>query len=185
MRQEDLKRLADRTWILRCQLGDENAFERLLSKYHRRVRHFVRQLIGSPVAADDVVQEVWLTVYRKIATLKQPEAFVAWLYGIARHKVYHAIRRPAHVELPEDYEIPGHEDEDTSFDRYDAMRIHEAMKLLQPEHREVLVLRFFEEMSYSDIAEAVDCPVGTVRSRLNIAKKRLREHLERTDSHER
>jgi RNA polymerase sigma-70 factor (ECF subfamily) len=126
-----------------------------------------------------------ITVYRKIATLRQPDAFVAWLYGIARHKVYHAIRRPAHVQLTEDCEIADQEDHDGSIDRYDDAQIHQALQLLQPEHREVLILRFFERMPYSDIAEAVRCPVGTVRSRLNIAKKRLREHLERTASNER
>jgi RNA polymerase sigma-70 factor (ECF subfamily) len=182
---EDLKRLAERTLILRCQLGDESAFERLVRKYHRRLRYFVRQLAGSTDAAEDVLQEVWVTVYRKIATLRQPDAFVAWLYGIARHKVYHAIRRPAYVELAEDCDIPAYEDEDSLLDRYDAVQIHAALSLLQPEHREVLILRFFDAMPYSDIAEAVGCRIGTVKSRLNIAKKRLREHLERTDFHER
>lgn len=184
MRQHDLKRLAERTLILRCQLGDESAFERLVRTYHRSLRYFVRQLVGSTDTADDVLQEVWITVYRKIVTLRQPEAFVAWLYAIARHKVYHAIRRPSHLQLAEDDELLEHEGEDRSIERFDAMLIHEALRLLQPEHREVLILRFFEEMSYSDIAKVVRCPIGTVRSRLNIAKKRLREHFERTGYHE-
>ena len=185
MGPENLRQLAERMLILRCQLGDEIAFERLLNRYHRRVRYFVRQLVGSRDTADDLLQEVWITVYRKIATLRQPEAFVAWLYGIARHKVYHAIRRPAHVELPEDSELPAQEEDRGILERYDSAGIHEAWKHLKPEYREVLILRFFEEMPYSDIAKAVRCPVGTIRSRLSTAKKRLREHLERTDSHER
>ena len=184
MEHEDLNRLAERTLILRCQLGDEIAFERLVSKYHRRLRYFVRELVGPAGSAEDVLQEVWVTVYRRIATLRQPEAFVAWMYRIARHKVYHAIRKPAHVELVEDCAIPSHEDKENILDRYEAAQIHAAMRLLRPEHREVLILRFFEEMAYSDIAETVGCQIGTVRSRLHIAKKRLREHLERADSHE-
>jgi len=185
VQKRDLTRLADRTLILRCQLGDESAFERLVHTYHRRLRYFVRQLVGSTYAADDVLQEVWVTVYRKIATLREPDAFVTWLYRIARHKAYHAIRRPVDVHLVEDCEIPAQADEDQSSGRFDAEQINGALRFLQAEHREVLILRFFEEMPYSDIAEAVRCPVGTVRSRLNIAKKRLRERLERTDSHER
>ena len=184
MDDKGLKRLADRALILRCQLGEDSAFERLVGGYHRRLRYFIRQLVGSTDVADDVLQEIWVTVFRKIATLRSPDAFVPWLYSVARHKAYHAIRRPAHVHLKEDCEVVAGADEGQSIEFYDGDQVHGALGILSPEHREVLILRYFEQMPYSDIAEAVGCPVGTIRSRLNTAKRRMRDHLERTDCHE-
>jgi len=184
VRRGDLKRLAELTLILRSQLGDDSAFERLLGKYQRPLHYFVAQLTGSNGAADDAPQEVWVTVYRKIATLRQPERFRVWPYSIARHKAYHAIRKPSRAPLPENGEIAGPEEDVNPFEGYDAARVRQALSRLQPQHREVLLLRFFEGMSYADIAGTMPWPVGTVRSRLNISKKRLREHLDRTGSHE-
>jgi len=178
--QHDLEKLARRTLIIRCQLGDECAFERLVRTYHARLRYFVRQLVASPDTADDVLQEVWVAVFRKIASLREADAFVTWLYRIARHKAYHAIRRPQHVHLAEDQNVPGPEDNEPC----EFVQLNDALGLLQPEHREVLILRYFEEMHYSAIAEALACPVGTVRSRLHVAKMRLRERIERTRHHE-
>ena len=76
------------------------------------------------------------------------------------------------------------ESDDEDYSTADADRVHAALKELAPEHREVLVLRFLEEMSYEDVAQVVACPLGTIRSRIHYAKRALRRVLERMNQHE-
>ncbi|MDP6439986.1 MAG: sigma factor, partial [Candidatus Brocadiia bacterium] len=81
------QRLLDRLLILRYQTGDVAALEELVDRYYAPLRYFVRRLLGGAECADDIFQEVWLTVFRNLRRLRSPEAFSVWLYRIARHKV--------------------------------------------------------------------------------------------------
>jgi RNA polymerase sigma-70 factor, ECF subfamily len=145
----------------------------------RSVRNDVR---GRSLQNDveDVLQDVWLDVVRGLARLEDPQALVAWLYRIARDKAYGRLRKARRLELPLDEaqlaEEPV-EDSAEDFSAEDAATIHAALDELRPEQREVLVLRFLEEMSYEQIARVVGCRVGTVRSRIHYAKRALRERV--------
>jgi RNA polymerase sigma-70 factor (ECF subfamily) len=173
-----LERIYERVLVLRCQAGDEAAFAELVGRYAGRLRYYLRRLLdaGEP---DDVLQEVWLDVFRGLPRLADAGAFPAWLYRVARDRALRSRRgRRPPVALP-DGDWPDEPDEGLAAE--DAARVHAALAELPPEQREVLVLRFLEEMAYDDIARVIDAPLGTVRSRLYYAKLALRRILERRE----
>lgn len=168
----------DHILILRCQLQDRQAFAELIDRYQRPLRYFIARLVGSPDLADELSQETWLTVLSKIHTLRSAATFRVWLYRIARNKVYQELRRrKVTIELNENVEAPDDTmDEIGSFE--DAAQLHRCLEKLKPLHKEVLLLRFLEEMSYEQIADVLDCNLGTVRSRIFHAKLALKRELE-------
>jgi RNA polymerase sigma-70 factor (ECF subfamily) len=171
-------RIHERVLVLRIQSGDEYAFTELVERYHARLYAYLRTLFGSTDQVDDALQEVWFDVYRSVPKLADPGAFSAWVYRIAHNRAMRELRerRPLHVPLNEE-EFAEEEDDNDSISGIDAGQIHGALNRLAPEHREVLVLRFMNDMSYEEIASVVDCPVGTVRSRIHYAKRALRQAL--------
>ncbi len=168
----------DQILILRCQLRDQQAFAELIDRYQRPLRYFIARLVGNPDLADELSQETWLTVVSKIHTLRSAATFSVWLYRIARNKVYQELRRrKVTIELDEDLAAPDDTvDELGAFE--DAARLHRCLEKLKPLHKEVLLLRFLEEMSYEQIADVLDCNIGTVRSRIFHAKLALKKGLE-------
>jgi RNA polymerase sigma-70 factor, ECF subfamily len=175
----------ERLLVLRCQTGDALAFEELVLLYQPRLRYFVHAMVRDDCDVEDRLQEIWLDVYRGIARLANPAAFASWLYRIARNRAFGSLRkrRPPLASL-NGIDVPSTDDEDTRFAAEDAEYLYAALDSLAPEHREVLLLRFIEEMSYDDIACVTGCPVGTVRSRLHYAKRALRGVLERMNCHD-
>lgn len=177
--------LHERLLVLRCQTGDPSAFEELVLLYQPRLRYFLRALLRGDRDVDDRLQEIWLDVYRGIGRLTEPAAFAAWLYRIARNRAFRVFRKRRESPLSLDgIDLPAKEDDETHWSAEDAEHLHAALDSLEPEHREVLLLRFIEEMSYEDIARVTDCPLGTVRSRLHYAKRALRGVLERMNPHD-
>ena len=168
--------------VLRCQTGDEAAFAEIVARFQPRLSYFVRKMLADPHKVDDVMQNVWLDVFRRIRSLRNPAAFSTWAYRIARDHVYRLHRAPRlqTAELHEaDAATAG--DEADSFRPEDARRIHELLDQLSPEHREVLVLRFLDELNYKEIAAITDCEIGTVKSRVHYAKRALKHILQRED----
>ena len=178
------EQIYERLLVLRCQAGDEAAFAEIVERFGPRLHYFVRKVLGHAQSAEDVMQDVWFDVFRSVPRLVDPAAFSAWLYRVARDRAYRVLRkrRPDQQALAE-IDVANAED-DSEFSADDAGQIHAALDELTAEHREVLVLRFLEEMSYEDISRVVGCPLGTVRSRIHHAKRALRRALERTDRHE-
>ncbi len=178
--------IADQILILRCQLGDEQAFERLVTQYAGRLKYYVRRLVGAgdgvidATKADDILQDVWLAVWRQLPKLRSTTAFRVWLYRIARNTALQLVRKRV-VEVPLDDRLPAPETPEESFGPEDAAAIHTALERLTEAHREVLALRFLEELPYEEIAEIVDCSIGTVRSRIYYAKRALRSEMETTN----
>ena len=85
--------LIEHVLILRCQVGDRDAFAELIERYQAPLRYFISRLLGGSVMTEDIFQDTWLTVIRKIHNLKRLDAFPTWLYRIARNKVYHQLRK--------------------------------------------------------------------------------------------
>lgn len=165
--------------VNRCQTGDKAAFEELFEIYQPRLKYYLRRLDGSS-HIDDRLQDIWLTVFRKIHKLKKGRSFGVWLYRIARNAVYDGHRRKDRfVRLPEDDQIPVSGSDEPTYDANDAVKVHTALNKLKPYHREVLTLYFIEQMSYQAIADVVDCSIGTVRSRMFYAKQSLRREMEK------
>jgi RNA polymerase sigma-70 factor (ECF subfamily) len=170
--------LYERVLVVRCQAGDPAAFAELVDRYQPRLRYYLSKMLPGTSAAEDAAQDVWYDVVRAVPRLANPGAFRAWLYRIARDRAWRVLRRrpPPHRPIVDvDVAANGTADE---FTAEDAAAVHAALDRLAPEHREVVVLRFIEDMTYDEIARVAGCPVGTVRSRLHHAKRALRRALE-------
>ncbi len=174
------ERMYERLLVVRCQTGDEAALAELIERYAPRVRFYLRKMAGDRYC-DDLLQDVWIDVFAKVARLRDADAFGAWIYRIARDKAYKQLSRRRRDHVPIDGlladSISEESDEEWSAEDVAAVRI--ALDQLAAEHREVLLLRFVEDMSYDEIGEVIAAPVGTVRSRLHYAKRALRHAIER------
>jgi len=165
--------------VHRCQDGERAAFEELFEMHQPRLKYYVRRLDSGDANIDDILQDIWLTVFKKIHKLKDAQVFAVWLYRIARNKVYDGFRRKDRfLTLPQDDELPVSGSVEPVFDTNDTEKLHRALNQLKPHHREVLTLCFIEQMPYQSIADVVGCSIGTVRSRIFYAKQSLREEME-------
>ena len=171
--------------VLRCQAGDERAFARLMDGFGNKTLGYLRGLLGDD--ADDVQQDVWLSVYRSIGSLTNPAAFRTWLYRTTRHRAIDFLRRRKRErELIDEVASEAVEaEEPPDDDRLAGLgesELESALMAIPPPQREVMLLRYRDEMSYNEIALVVGCPIGTVRTRLHHAKRRLQELLTRGES---
>jgi RNA polymerase sigma-70 factor, ECF subfamily len=165
--------------VLRCQAGDESAFTRLLELFGGRTLAHLRALVGD--AAEDVQQEVWLAVYRHLPSLSNPRAFRTWLFQTTRHRAVDFLRsKKRERELFEDADIEADQIAVRNNERVDlaGTSVGVAFDQLPALHREVLRLRYEEELSYAEIALVLGCATGTIRSRLHNAKRNLQRLLE-------
>jgi RNA polymerase sigma-70 factor (ECF subfamily) len=166
--------------VVRCQLGDREAFAELVAICQPRLRAYLNRMLPEPQHVDDVSQEVWMDVFKDLAGLLDPAAFMPWLYRIAHNRSARMMRRRQPVSYIDDVDVAQGSAGEEEFTPEDAAAVHAALGRLSAEHREVLLLRFLEDMSYEDIARVVGCPVGTIRSRIHNAKTALRKVLETT-----
>jgi RNA polymerase sigma-70 factor (ECF subfamily) len=171
--------IIEQVLVLRCQTGDKDALEELIDRYQSPLRYFINSLSANTEMAEDIFQDTWLTVIRRIHTLKKLDAFSIWLYRIARNKVYQQLRRKKMLsKLDDNITIPNNIEND-AFSPEDAAKIHRCLNELIPEYKEVLMLRFLGQMSYKQISEVVGCGLGTVKSRIHYAKLELKKEMEK------
>ena len=122
--------------VRRCADGDRAAFEELFEIYQPRLKYYVRRLDSGGANIDDTLQDIWLSVFKKIHKLKDGRAFGVWLYRIARNKVYDRFRRKDRfVPLPEEDEFAVTETDEPAFGANDAEKMHNALKKLKPYHQ--------------------------------------------------
>jgi len=173
------ERIDDRIYVIQAQLGDDDAFMKLVGHYSGRLLYYIRRLLEDADRSDDVLQEVWLRAYKKINTLRDASAFSVWLYRIARNRAIQLMRddsRYVFVERHDESSLIDDNRESWFFD--DISKLHRVLTTLSPEQKEAIVLRFFEEMNYQEISDIMGCSVGTVRSRIHYAKQELRKKME-------
>jgi RNA polymerase sigma-70 factor (ECF subfamily) len=171
--------LIEQVLVLRCQIGDKDAFAELIERYQAPLRYFISRLLEDKQMSEDIFQETWLTVIRRIHSLKSVDAFSTWLYRIARNKAYQQLRRKKKLfKLDENIAASSNIENDV-FSPEDMAKVHRCLKELLPEYREVLMLRFLEQMSYEQISQVINCKLGTVRSRIHYAKLALKEEMEK------
>ena len=170
-----------RLLVLRCQAGDDAAFAKLMSVFEGRTLGYLRSIVGDD--AEDAQQEVWLAVYRHLGGLADPGAFRTWLFRTTRHRAIDFLRRRKREhELIEDVPvddvvIPTESEGDDESGPIDEKALTAALMAMPPPQREVMLLRYRDGLSYKEIATVVGRPIGTVRTRLHHAKKRLQESL--------
>jgi RNA polymerase sigma-70 factor (ECF subfamily) len=168
-------------WLaLRCQLGEPGAVDDLVARWHDPLWRYVRRVSGSDEAAADIVQDVWLRVIRGLVRLREPASLRAWLFGIARRALMDRMRdkyaSPVMVEA-DLTAVAAEVDGDPGLDDDHAM-LHEELARLPVVDREVLGLFYLKELSLLEIAQILDIPPGTVKSRLFKARRLLRTRLE-------
>ncbi|MGW4890797.1 RNA polymerase sigma factor [Kitasatospora sp. NPDC004240] len=164
--------------VVRCQLGEREAFAELAREWHAQVWRYVRALTGSPQLADDLAQEVWVAVVRGLPGLRQPERFAPWLFTIARRTVTDQLRRAyAAREAPPVADDGPAEDGDPLTAVLTAVEIEAGLGGLPPPEREVLVLFHLQDLPLAECAQVLGVPAGTVKSRLHRARRLLRDAL--------
>ena len=183
----------DQQLVQRAQRGDPRAFDLLVLKYQGRIGGLVSRYINDPGEVEDVTQEAFIKAYRALDKFRGDSAFYTWLYRIASNAAKNHLvakgRRPGADATIEDAE--GFEQADLISESSTpeavlmseelAQVVTEAMDALPEELRAALTLREFEGLSYDDIAAVLECPVGTVRSRIFRAREaiddRVREQM--------
>jgi RNA polymerase sigma-70 factor (ECF subfamily) len=171
-------------WLaLRCQRGEPEAFRELVGTLESPLMYLATKLLGSERDAPDIVQEVWLQAFAKIRKLKDPAALRPWLYQIARslcasRQRSSAARRQREESVAREEPPTGEDPGELQLRKEDAAAVHAALDELSVEHREVLTLGLLEDFSLEEMALIVQVPVGTIKSRLFHAKRRLRHTLE-------
>ncbi len=179
--EEKVARLEEALWVVQAQGGDMDAFALLMSRLEWPLLYYLRRLVPNPEDALDLHQEVWLDAFRGLKSLQIPEAFRTWVYRIAHRKVARFRRQEFQQEkLAESFvNDPTGNVEVTVEINLDAKSLHEALRLLPPDQRELLVLHYFRSFSTQELAAILECPPGTVKSRLYHARIALRNIIER------
>jgi len=171
----------ERRLIDRSAAGDQEAFRQLVIRHHRLVINVAYRALGELSLAEDVAQEVFLKVYKALPGYRHEKPFKHWLHRVAANAVTDALRRRRPVVSLDDMEQPPAGRESDPVDvatRHDLQRaVRQAIASLPSHYRDTIALQAFGELSYDEIAKTLDIPLGTVMSRLNGAKKLLRERL--------
>lgn len=171
----------ERRLIDRSAAGDQEAFRQLVLRYHRMVINVAYRALGELALAEDVAQEVFLKVYKALPGYRHDKPFKHWLHRVAANAVTDALRRRRPVVSLDGLTEPpiaGGSDPQDVAARHDLQKaVRDAIASLPPHYRDTIALQAFGELSYDEIAKALDIPLGTVMSRLNAAKRLLRERL--------
>jgi RNA polymerase sigma-70 factor, ECF subfamily len=181
----------DRQLVARAQRGDKQAFEMLVEKYQRKLARLLSRFIRDPAEVEDVTQEAFIKAYRALPAFRGDSAFYTWLYriGINTAKNYLMAmgrRAPTSTEV-EAEEAEGFEEgeqlrdintpESLLLSNEIARTVNSTIEQLPEELRTAIQMREIEGMSYEDIAKAMDCPIGTVRSRIFRAREAIAAQL--------
>ncbi len=180
----------DQDLVRRVQQGDKSAFDLLVIKYQHKIVHLVNRYVKDPTEAQDVAQDTFIKAYKALGEFRGESAFYTWLYRIAINtaKNYLLSRSRRHSDYEVDMQdaeqienAPQLKDIETPENQLMNDQIIEVIKSaiekLPEEMRIAIMLREFEGMSYEEIAEAMDCPIGTVRSRIFRAREAIDEQL--------
>lgn len=185
------EREIDQVLVERAQSGDQRAFDLLVTKYQRKLGRLLSRFIRDPAEVEDVSQEAFIKAYRALPSFRGDSAFYTWLYRIGintakNYLVAQGRRAPTSTEFDSE--------EAETFESADQLRdintpesllqskqigetINAAMDGLPDELRNAIVLREIDGLSYEEIAEAMSCPIGTVRSRIFRAREAVAEKL--------
>ena len=184
-------REVDQQLVVRAQQGDKRAFELLVTKYQRKLGRLLSRLVRDPAEVEDVTQEAFIKAYRALPNFRGDSAFYTWLYRIAINTAKNylvALGRRAPTTTEYDNE------EAESFEDADALRdsstpegellgkeiaatVNKAVEALPEDLRTAITLREIEGLSYEEIATMMNCPIGTVRSRIFRAREAIAAEL--------
>ena len=184
-------REVDQQLVERVQRGDKHAYELLVTKYQRRLARLISRFVRDQSEVEDVTQEAFIKAYRALPTFRGESAFYTWLYRIgintAKNYLLALKRRAPTNTLLDTEETEGYEDagllQEVSTPENELMSkqvidvVNSSLQELPDDLRTALTLREMEGMSYEEIAEVMNCPIGTVRSRIFRARETIAEKL--------
>ena len=185
------EREVDQLLVERAQRGDKRAFELLVEKYQHKLARLVSRLVRDPGEAEDVTQEAFIKAYRALPSFRGDSAFYTWLYRIGINTAKNFLvatgrRAPTSTEVDAE-EAEGYESSELLHDintpeslllsKEIGTTVNSAIDSLPEELRSAIQLRELEGMSYDEIAKLMDCPIGTVRSRIFRAREAIAEKL--------
>jgi len=167
-------------WVLRAQSGDREAFSALLETVQEPLFRYVQSIVREPALAEDILQEVFLRIYRKLRWLREPQAFKPWAYRIATREAFRHLKRERKLtEQVADEEAL--EKISTPPPRRELMEMIEGLprviEKLSPASRAVIVLYYLHELTLDETAEVLGIPLGTVKSSLAYGLERLRREF--------
>lgn len=175
-------RADERALLIRCQRGDRSAFDPIVSHYMRRATAFALGWTGNQEDALDLSQEAFVRAYRSIRSFDATRPFFPWYHRILKNLCLNHLSRASRS-----HEVPLVDSEGLQHDQCSPERLAEqaelhrlvwgALQRLDPDHREILILREFQHLSYAELATVLEIPRGTVMSRLHAARQRLRAEL--------
>jgi RNA polymerase sigma-70 factor (ECF subfamily) len=181
----------DQRLVERVQRGEKDAFDLLVLKYQRKIFRLLSRLIRDPAEVEDVAQEAFIKAYRALPNFRGDSAFYTWLYRIAintakNHLVSQGRRAPttteADIEEAETFDDGEHlrdlnTPDSMMLSKQVAEAVNRAIEQLPEDLRTAIVLREIEGLSYEEIAESMNCPIGTVRSRIFRAREAIAQEL--------
>ena len=184
------ERSIDQKLVVRVQKGDKTAFDLLVRKYQHKVAKLVSRYVRDRREVEDVTQEALIKAYRAIGGFRGESAFYTWLYRIAVNTAKNYLESQGRRPPGSDMEIESAELIESGEGLRDqatperqmltneiATTVHRVLELLPPDLRTAITLREIEGMSYEEIAEVMDCPIGTVRSRIFRAREAIDREL--------
>ena len=183
--------VSDLSLVRRVQRGDKGAFDALVLKYQHKLVKLVMRYVRNPAEAEDIAQEAFIKAYRALPQFRGDSAFYTWLYRIAINTAKNAVVSRDRSPIDYDLDRPSNEE---SYDMQGRMKdsetpeglvltdeirstVNAAIDALPEDLRTAIVLRELEGLSYEEIAAAMDCPVGTVRSRIFRAREAIDRRL--------
>jgi RNA polymerase sigma-70 factor (ECF subfamily) len=185
-----LQQLDESDLLRALQAGDDDAFVVIMQRLENPLRRYIRRLIGDTDTGDDIVQDVFFTLYRKCDHVDASRGLRPWLFRVARNRCYDELRRQGRFQsvsldadadaqgqtfsLAETLPDPSEPTEELAHWLFIQLVVREAMEKLPENQRQALILYAEEQMSYAEIAVATNTNPGTVRSRLSHARKTLR-----------
>ncbi len=178
--------VSDEELARRAQKGDPEAFSTLVERYQRGIVNLAYRLVGDWETALDLAQDTFVRAYQALDTFDPTRRFSSWLYRIATNRCYDYLRQQGRwesvvvAEPAEGVTWPGDTSDDPlrHLEQHDLrMAIEEAIAALPPRYRAVVVLRYLENLSYQEIADVLDLPIGTVKTHLYRARDLLRKIL--------
>jgi RNA polymerase sigma-70 factor, ECF subfamily len=195
VRPEHLAPDVDAPLVERVQRGDQRAFEMLVVKYRRRIERLIARMVRDVDLVEDIAQETFIRAYKALPQFRGESAFYTWLYRIAVNTAKKSLMQLKRDPLVSESALASGDDEDEGSSRAEneltdgetpesllasrqiAATVNQAIEALSEDLRQAITLREIEGLSYEDIAELMNCPIGTVRSRIFRAREAIAQKL--------
>ncbi len=169
--KERISTIEDELLVLAIQDGNDSAMNELITRWQKRLWLHACRVTGDSQASLDIVQESWLAIIKGIAKLKEPSAYKSWMYRITTYKAIDWINNKNKTPLS----LDSQEIDIIQKEKQDHSDIYALLDQLDIKKRIVIILFYFEDQGINEIAKTLKIPVGTVKSRLNIARNELRQ----------